>query len=129
MFRTFALLISLGTCAQGLPVDHIDGHCDLRVGIEPRGYCQEWRSLLDAPGSDTSIRGVCAALGTQYVDTVCPDTDDIIGGCYLGELGDGSESYWWYYAIDGDGEPQTEVQVRAECEGDGDFVAWFASDT
>lgn len=127
--RTIALVLSVwSSCAQNLPVDHVDGHCDLRIGLEPRGYCQEWRSLLDAPGSDITAIGVCSALGTDYVETTCVDEERIVAGCFIGTLGDGSESYWWFYDVDEDGNAVSEDDVRQECD-DGDFVLWSPSPT
>jgi hypothetical protein len=100
-------------------------HCDLRVGIEPRSYCQEWRGVVQSPGSDTTARAVCATLGTTYRTAECPDLEDIVGGCFIGRMGDLSGSYHWYYTSDED--PLDEEGVRREC-GDDPYVPWFPFD-
>ncbi len=123
--RLFALA-PLAACSL-LPVDRSAAHCDLRVAGEPRSYCQEWRGVMDTPGADASGVALCDALGTEYVATECPDTDAVVGGCYVDTLGDGSASYHWYYSSEA--EPLTADAVRSTCEGAGDtFVEWFPFD-
>lgn len=119
------ILLSVGSCGDLIPGERITAHCDLRVGMDPVGYCQEWRGLLSAPGSNITAIGVCEALGTSYVETSCVDEEHIVAGCYIGELGDGSESYWWFYDVDEDGNEVDVEDVRRECESGGDdFVEW-----
>ncbi len=100
-------------------------HCDLRVGIEPRNYCQEWRGLIQSPGSDTTPRALCATLGTTFYTTECTDTDAIVGGCFIGNLGDQSASYHWYSTSEE--EPLTVEDVQQECDDEG-YVDWFPYD-
>lgn len=100
--------------------------CDLRTaGLEPREYCQEWRELLDNPGSVGGAEAICATLQADFAETPCPEPERIVGGCFIGVLGDGSESYWWFYDVDLDGNAVTADDVRADCEASGDeYVDW-----
>jgi hypothetical protein len=117
------LALFLGSCGLiDQAVDRIVSHCDLREGIEPRPYCQEWRGLIASPGSDVTPTGICAAIGSDYTKTECPDLDQVVGGCFIGKLGDGSGSYHWYYSSAED--PRTADDVRSEC-GESEFVEWF----
>ncbi len=116
----FLLILPILGCSL-LPVDRTVAHCDIRLATEPRDYCQEWRGVMDTPGADASGIAVCDALGTEYAAEVCPDTESIVGGCFIGYLGDGSASYHWYYA------PMTADQVRSACGSD-TYVDWFAFD-
>ena len=120
--------VPLLSCIAGAGLPRIVAHCDLReASVSPQAYCQEWRGLITTPGSNTSFIGTCAGLGSTYEETECPDTDTIIGGCFVGKLGDGSGSYWWYYSSADD--PMTADDVRAECESGGDtYVDWFPFD-
>ncbi len=120
------LLILLSACDLiEVDVGRIAAHCDLRESIEPRDYCQEWRGLLDTPGSDVTATATCESLQSDFQKTECPDTDDIVGGCYIGDLGDGSSSYWWYYGSQG--LSAEDVQLGCEAAGD-EFVEWFEFD-
>lgn len=109
-----------------LPIPRSTAHCDLREGIDPRDYCQEWRGLADNPAGDAGPAALCAAIGTDFVREPCPEPERIVGGCDVGRLGDGSHSYWWFYDTDLDGNPLTADDARSECEAAGeDFVEWF----
>jgi hypothetical protein len=127
MRRLFMVLMPLlASCGLLDDLDRVVAHCDLRVGIEPRDYCQEWRGMLKQPVYATP-EGVCGALGTDFVLDECPDQADIVGGCFIGKLGDGSGSYWWFYTSDE--APLTAEDVRQGCESSGDtYVDWFPYD-
>lgn len=118
------LLFPLAACSL-LPVDRTVAHCDIRQAFEPRDYCQEWRGVPDAPGADATGVALCDALGTAYVSEPCPDEDQIVGGCFIDYLGDGSASYHWYYSSDE--APMTAEQVQAQCGSD-TFVEWTPFD-
>ena len=105
--------------------DRINAHCDLREASDPVPYCQEWRGLLKSPGSDVTPRAVCGAMSVEYIETPCP-TEGIIAGCYVGELGDGSKSYWWFYPEEG---IQTAADVEQRCMSkDVEFVEYTAAE-
>lgn len=120
-------LIPLTACGLlNKAVDHTVGSCDLREAtITDQEFCQEWRGLIEAPAYATQ-EGVCGTLGSDFVEEECPSTDTIVGGCYLGKLGDGSASYQWYYS-DGP-KPMTRDEVVEKCADDGEFVEWFPLD-
>lgn len=118
------LLLILGACDL-VDTPRVVAHCDLRDGTDPRDYCQEWRGLLDVPSSDVTPTALCESMGIDYTKTECPEPDDIVGGCYIGDLGDGSSSYWWFYGSQG----LTTEDVQMECESGGDeFVEWTEYD-
>jgi hypothetical protein len=120
------LFLVLSSCALiDNAVDRGVSHCDLREAFAPRPYCQEWRGMIMTPGSDVTPSGVCATLSTTYVKTECPDLDAVVGGCYLGKLGDGSASYHWYYTSED--EPLTAAEVEEKCDEE-PFVEWFPFD-
>ena len=115
-------LTACGFITQGL--DHTVGSCDLRESdVTPQSFCQEWRGLVEAPAYATQ-EGVCATLGSSYEEAECPAAETILGGCYLGKLGDGSASYQWYYPSEA--EPMTRDDVMAACADDDEatFVDW-----
>jgi len=103
------------------------GHYDLRAATPEAGeYCQEWRGGIVSPGSDVTPKALCSALGTSYQATQCPETDQVVAGCYIGKLGDGSASYHWYYSTAE--APLTAEAVKAKCGNDTFVPAWFAFD-
>jgi hypothetical protein len=119
-------LVACGLVTKGL--DHTVGSCDLRESeVTQQSFCQEWRGLVVAPAYPTQ-EGLCATLGSSYEESECPDTSTILGGCYLGKLGDGSASYQWYYSSEA--APMTRDDVVAECGEDDEatFVDWFPFD-
>lgn len=125
--RILPFLLAFSACDL-LPVDRITAHCDLRTGMDPRGYCQEWRDMADTRGNIVAV-GLCETMGTEFVEAPCVDEDHIVAGCYIGRLGDGSESYWWFYDEDEDGNPVTIEDVQQSCESGGDdFVEWFPAE-
>lgn len=95
--------------------------CDLRTStLTAQPYCQEWQDTIDSVGSNTTPLATCASLGAEFIDGPCP-TEGILGGCFIGTLGDGARSIWWYYASEAEGF-LTEDDVRAECvEEDAEF--------
>lgn len=115
MWRVFGVL---GLAGCGLIDGAVAKHtiaCDLRTStLSPQPYCQEWQDTIDAVGSETTPAATCASLGAEFLDGPCP-TDGILAGCFMGRLGDGSRSVWWYYASEEEGL-LTEDDVRAECE-------------
>ncbi|MFK7930845.1 MAG: hypothetical protein AB8H79_21860, partial [Myxococcota bacterium] len=122
------LVIIPGCALFEANVDRTVGHCDMReASLDPAPFCQEWRGLVRQPVFVTA-EGVCATLGTDFVpDQVCDDTELVVGGCFMGKLGDGSGSFQWYYTSDE--EPLTADQVRdQECDDPADFVAYFPYD-
>lgn len=124
--RILLPLVLLSSCGLLDNLDRVVGHCDLRVGFDPLTYCQEWRGMIKQPVY-TTAEGVCAALGTDFDLTECPDRGDIVAGCFIGKLGDGAGSYHWYYSSEE--EPLTAEDVREDCEGSGDtFVEYFEYD-
>ena len=120
-------LIPLTACALfDDAVDHTVGSCDLRGSeVTREAFCQEWRGLIAAPAYPTQ-EGLCATLGSSYEELECPSTATIVGGCFLGKLGDGSGSYQWYYS-DGP-EPKSRDEVIETCGEDGPFVEFFPFD-
>lgn len=127
MRAVLLLLPLLATGCDLVDLDRVVGHCDLRVGFDPLEYCQEWRGMIEQPVY-TTAEGVCGTMGSDFVLTTCPDQEDIVAGCFIGKLGDGSGSYWWYYATE-ENPDLTAEEVRADCEGSGDtFVEWFPWD-
>ncbi len=120
------LLAGLGCDLLGSVVDHGVGHCDLREStVTAQPFCQEWRGLIEATGSDTTQLALCETLGSEFVATECPATDTIVAGCFVGKLGDGSGSYQWYYSTEE--APLTADDVLSECGSD-EFVEWFEFD-
>jgi hypothetical protein len=123
------VLVPLSACGLlGKAVDHTVGSCDLRdSNVTHQAFCQEWRGLIKAPGSNTTETGLCATLGSTFVEDECPDSDAIVGGCYMGKLGDGSASYQWYYSTGDDA--MTAEDAQAACDDDeGTFVLFFPFD-
>jgi hypothetical protein len=78
--------------------------------------------LVKGPGSDVTPTNVCNSINGDFAKRPCPDSADIVAGCFIGELGDGSKSYWWYYRSDA---IETKADVRQKCEASGDtFAEW-----
>ena len=128
--RTALLLapLLLTGCLADLLGDAVDRTtlaCDLRDpdSIEPRDYCQEWRCVIDSPGSDTTPRALCASMGAAFHEGGCP-SEGIIAGCYTGDQGDGGQNIWWFYDTTWDGQPATLEDAEAECEGDGEIIEY-----
>lgn len=123
------LFLPLASCALiDNALTRTVGHCDFReASLDPAPFCQEWRGLVEQPVYATA-EGVCATLGSDFREGVtCPDEADIVGGCFMGKLGDGSGSYQWYY--NSDEAPLTADEVRDdECDEPEDFVAFFPYD-
>ena len=116
----------LDELADRAGIERVARGCDIRTSqLEARPYCQEWRGLLKSPSSDVTPRAVCNTLGADFLEGPCP-SQGIIAGCYIGELGDGSKSYHWYYPSE-EKNIMTADDVKRACEGGGDtFVMWTA---
>ena len=124
MLRWFGPVGLLGLAGCGLLENAVDRKtiaCDLRSStLSPQPYCQEWQDTISSPGSNTTPMATCATLGAEFIDGPCP-AEGILAGCFLGNLGDGSRSVWWYYESEAEGF-LTEDDVRAECvDEEGEF--------
>lgn len=83
--------------------------CDFRNGSvngpEPR--CQERLNTVSAE----AFKAACKAAGGVDSSGECPKSG-AVGGCFLGNQGDGSKVNDWYYM------PKTVDEVKKECSRD-----------
>jgi hypothetical protein len=96
-----ALALALSACKIGGTTS-----CDFRVGDDPEDRCQERNGVQGG----AAFAGTCDAVGGESAKGECPDPDQIVGGCKIGELS--GEVIDWYYA------PKTLEEVQAICEDD-----------
>ena len=58
-----------------------------------------------------TFKGACEVSQGKTSDGVCP-REGVVGGCFLGNQGDGSKVNDWYYA------PKTVEEVKRDCGSD-----------
>ncbi len=120
MSKLVCCIASLGLLGCGALVDlagieTTSAHCDFRQsgpnGREER--CQE-RVQVIKEGAE-SFKSFCAALGAVAGDGPCP-REGVVGGCFIGEQGDGSDVNDWYYA------PMNREEAQRECSSREPFL-------
>ncbi|MCY1081499.1 hypothetical protein [Archangium lansingense] len=101
-------LLGCGALVDLTGIETSSAHCDFRQsgpnGREDR--CQERVEVIK--GGIEPFKGLCTSIGAVAGDGPCP-REGVVGGCFIGEQGDGSDVNDWYYA------PMTREDVRGKC--------------
>ena len=107
LFLSIALLVGCGNLGDLIGADS-SSHCDFREATvaTPEPRCQE--RLNTRPEPAELLKQTCNGVGGRSGDGGCP-REGVVGGCFVGEQGDGSDINDWYYA------PTTKDEAMAEC--------------
>lgn len=101
--RILLLVAAVGLAGCGLAPS---AACDFRKS-SGSARCQERLNSI----SSAAFKATCSAAQGVASDGACP-RDGVVGGCDLGQQGDGSQINDWYYA------PKTLADAKSDCAGD-----------